>query len=128
MTPEEQARLREGVESLLAKVRAGASLDPADSTDADYDLDADIRSAESAAWALMKKMGIPIRSGEAQGWQFARGCASIGYASWSTCGGWGGPAPAWRATSTCRRPRAPDGRPARSRNTHERRVGKEGGR
>lgn len=61
MTPEEQARLREGVESLLAKVRAGASLDPADSTDADYDLDADIRSAESAAWALMKKMGIPIR-------------------------------------------------------------------
>src|SRR3546814_10576516 len=46
MTPEEQARLREGVESLLAKVRAGASLDPADSTDADYDLDADIRRSE----------------------------------------------------------------------------------
>src|SRR3546814_18932106 len=30
MTPEEQARLREGVESLLAKVRAGASLDDDD--------------------------------------------------------------------------------------------------
>src|SRR3546814_19051357 len=114
MTPEEQARLREGVESLLAKVRAGASLGPADSTDADYDLDADIRSAESAAWALMKKMGLPIRYGEAQGWQFARGCASLGSASWSTCGGWGGPVRALPASSTCRAPTSPPGRPARS--------------
>src|SRR3546814_8829018 len=54
---------------------------------------------------------------EAQGWQFARGCASIGSASWSTCGGWGGPARAWPARSTCRAPRSTDGRPARYRAT-----------
>src|SRR3546814_20176887 len=122
MTPEEQARLREGVESLLAKVRAGASLGPADSTDADYDLDADIRSAESAAWALMKKMGIPIRKGEAQGWQFARGCASLGSASWSTCSGWGGQARAWPASPPFRAHRSRAGRPGR---VEARRVGEE---
>src|SRR3546814_14018396 len=105
MTPEEQARLREGVESLLAKVRAGASLDPADSTDADYDLDADIRSAESAAWALMKKMCIPTPYGEAQVWQFARRCASIGSASRYTFGVWGGLVPARLPRSAVAEPR-----------------------
>src|SRR3546814_18570654 len=104
MTPEEQARLREGVESLLAKVRAGASLGPADSTDADYALDADIRSAESAAWALLKKMAIPIRSGAAQGWKFARGCGSIGSASCPNYWVWGGPGGQWPAAWTYRAP------------------------
>src|SRR3546814_20462716 len=122
MTPEEQARLREGVESLLAKVRAGASLDPADSTDADYDLDADIRSAESADWALMKQMGIPIRSAEAQGWQFARGCASSGSASWPTCGVWGGPARAGPAGAPCRASRSRDGRRDGARVVEDKRV------
>lgn len=61
MTPEERTRLREGVRSLLAKVRNGETLEPAVPMDDDYDLDADIRAAETAARDLMRKMGIPIR-------------------------------------------------------------------